>query len=141
VLEVIVGVALTALFSGLLVPALKDRLERRSEQYSTSVTLVSSLWTYWKLALRVAYYGREGQKGRTTFCWPCAVGTAMIRAGRKRNPDPGEPIEKTAPRSRAAEDRAQQEVVDYLDGEIRRLRDQRTPDDWGKRSTRRLTPS
>jgi hypothetical protein len=61
--EVVVGVVLTALLGGLLVPWLKPRLDRRSEWYKSSVELVdslaSSLWAYWKLALRVAYYGRQ----------------------------------------------------------------------------------
>src|SRR6266511_3104008 len=46
---------------------LKGRLDRRSEQFRSSValvdTLAGSLWAYWKLALRVAYYGRQGQRG------------------------------------------------------------------------------
>lgn len=67
VLEVIVGVALTAVLGGLLVPSLKGSLDRRSEQFKSSValveTLADSLWSYWKLALRVAYHGREGERG------------------------------------------------------------------------------
>jgi hypothetical protein len=65
--EVIVGVALTALLTallgGLLVPYVKGRIDRRRERFESSValveTLATSLWTYWKLALRIAYYGRQ----------------------------------------------------------------------------------
>src|SRR5689334_15152852 len=71
VLEVVVGVALTALLGGLLVPAVKGRLDRNAEQYRAAVelldTLATSLWTYWKLAIRVAYYGRQGEPGSAEF--------------------------------------------------------------------------
>jgi hypothetical protein len=71
VLEVVVGVALTALLGGLLVPAVKGQLDRNGEQYRTAVQLVdalaTSLWTYWKLAVRVAYYGRQGEQGSAEF--------------------------------------------------------------------------
>jgi hypothetical protein len=138
VLEVIVGVALTALLGGLLVPSLKDRLERRSERYNTAVTLVetlaSSLWTYWKLALRVAYYGREGQKRSEDLL------LALCRWDSDDSWQIGNEIQIQVSRSKrllpeAAQrklDQAQQQVVDYLDGEVRRLRDQGTPNDWGK---------
>lgn len=82
-LEVIVGVALSALLSGLLVPFVKGVLDRRSERFSSSVALIDtlaiSLWTYWKLALRVAYYGRQVSEGRRTSTLRCAVGMATIR--------------------------------------------------------------
>jgi hypothetical protein len=69
--EVIVGVALTALLTallgGLLVPYVKGRIDRRRERFESSValveTLATSLWTYWKLALRVAYLREAGASG------------------------------------------------------------------------------
>jgi hypothetical protein len=43
VLEVVVGVALTALLSGLLVPYVKGRLDRRSELFRSAVALVDTV--------------------------------------------------------------------------------------------------
>src|ERR1700733_10384787 len=136
-LEVIVGVALTALLGGLLAPTLKERLDRRSEQYRSSVELVealaSSLWTYWKIALRVAYYGREGQKEAEDLLlalryWDSdeawRIGSEIqIQVSRSKRLLPAAAQKKL--------DQAQQQVVDYLDGEVRRLRDKGTPADWG----------
>ena len=135
-LEVIVGVALTALLGGLLVPVLKERVDRQSEQYRSSVelveTLASSLWTYWKIALRVAYYGREGLEGAED----------LMLALRYWDSDEawriGSEIQVQVSRSKrllpvAAQrslDQAQQQVVDYLDEEVRRLRRNAAPGDW-----------
>jgi hypothetical protein len=138
VLEVVVGVALTALLGGLLVPYLKDRLDRRSEQFRSSValvdTLASSLWAYWKFALRVAYYGRQGQRGSKDLdvalrrwdsddAWQigCEI---QIQVSRSKRLLPEAAQQKL--------DKAQRDVVDYLDHEIDRLRDAGTPDDWRK---------
>ena len=137
-LEVIVGVALTALLGGLLVPYVKDRIDRRSERFRSSValvdTLASSLWTYWKLALRVAYYGRQGRRGSNDLdlalrrwdgddSWQigCEI---QIQISRSKRLLPAPAQQKL--------DRAQQDVVDYLDSEIDRLRDVGTPGDWEK---------
>jgi hypothetical protein len=137
VLEVIVGVALTALLGGLLVPRLKDHLDRRSEQYRTSVelvdTLASSLWTYWKLALRVAYYGRQGPEGSQDYR------LALLRWDSDESWQNGNEIQIQVSRSKRLLpenaqrklDQAQQEVVDYLDSEIDRLRREGTPSTWG----------
>jgi hypothetical protein len=136
VLEVVVGVALTALLGGLLVPSLKMRLDRRSEQFRSSValvdTLAGSLWAYWKLALRVAYYGRQGHRGSKDFdlalsrwdgddAWQigCEIQIQVSRSKRLLPPPAHQKL-----------DQAQQDVVDYLDREIDRLRDAGTPDDW-----------
>jgi hypothetical protein len=136
VLEVVVGVALTALLGGLLVPSLKTRLDRRSEQFRSSValvdTLAGSLWAYWKLALRVAYYGRQGHRGSKDFdlalsrwngddAWQigCEIQIQVSRSKRLLPPPAQQKL-----------DRAQQDVVDYLDHEIDRLRDAGTPNDW-----------
>jgi hypothetical protein len=134
--EVVVGVALTALLGGLLVPYLKGYLDRRSEQFRSSValvdTLASSLWAYWKLALRVAYYGRQGQRGADDLdlalrrwdgddAWQigCEIQIQVSRSKRLLPPLAQQKL-----------DRAQQRVVDYLDHEIDRLRDGGTPDEW-----------
>jgi len=136
VLEVVVGVALTALLGGLLVPFLKGRIDRRSEQFKSSVelvdTLAGSLWVYWKLALRVAYYGRQGQRGSRDLdlalrlwdgddAWQngCEIQIQVSRSKRLLAPPAPQQLDK-----------AQRAVVDYLDQEIDRLRDGGTPDDW-----------
>ena len=135
-LEVVVGVALAALLGGLLVPSLKERLDRRSEQFKSSVALVDtlarSLWVYWKLAVRVAYYGRQGHGGSKDLdlallrwdsddAWQngCEI---QIQVSRSKRLLPSSVQRKL--------DQAQQDVVDYLDHEIDRLRDAGTPDDW-----------
>ena len=62
--QVVIGVVLTAALGGLLVPIIKTILDRRQERFDASSdlleTLAASLWTYWKLAMRVAYYGSKG---------------------------------------------------------------------------------
>ena len=137
-LEIIVGVTLTALLGGILVPYVKGVGDRRSERYNTSValvdTLATSLWTYWKLALRVAYYGRQGQLGSED------LHVALRRWDSDDSWQTGNEIQIQVSRSKrllppAAQqmlDQAQQEVVDYLDREIDCLRNKGTPDDWGK---------
>jgi hypothetical protein len=136
VLEVIVGVALTALLGGLAVPRMKDYLDRRSEQYRTSVelveTLASSLWTYWKLALRVAYYGKQGPEESEDYR------LALLRWDSDESWQNGNEIQIQVSRSKRLLpenaqqklDQAQQEVVDYLDSEIYRLRHEGTPSEW-----------
>jgi hypothetical protein len=138
VLEVIIGVVLTALLGGLLVPSVKELLDRRSEQFRSSValvdTLAGSLWAYWKLALRVAYYGRQGPRGSKDLdlalrrwdsdaAWQlgCEIQIQVSRSKRLLPPPAAQKL-----------DQAQQDVVDYLDHEIDRLRDAGTPDDWNK---------
>jgi hypothetical protein len=89
---------------------------------------------YWKLALRVAYYGRQGQRGSKDLefalrrwdgddSWQigCEI---QIQVSRSKRLLPSPAQQKL--------DQAQQEVVDYLDHEIDRLRDAGTPDDWEK---------
>jgi hypothetical protein len=49
----------------------KGRIDRRKERFESSValveTLATSLWTYWKLALQVAYYGRPEPRDNENF--------------------------------------------------------------------------
>lgn len=135
-LEVIVGVALTAVLGGLLVPRFKESLDRKSEQYRTSVelveTLASSLWTYWKLALRVAYYGKQGPEGAENYR------LALLRWDSDDSWQNGNEIQIQVSRSKrllpeTAQrklDQAQQEVVNYLDDEIDRLRRKENPAEW-----------
>lgn len=69
--QVVIGVVLTALLGGLLVPSIKTSLDRRRERSDTSSdlleTLAASLWLYWELAMRVAYYGGKGPDRREEF--------------------------------------------------------------------------
>src|SRR6266498_2672898 len=87
---------------------LKGRLDRRSEQFRSSValvdTLAGSLWAYWKLALarrllrQARAAGFEGPE-------PCATPLGRRRrvADRLRDTDPGQQVEETALTARAAE--------------------------------------
>ena len=63
--EVIVGVVLTALLGGLLAPLVTSIVDRRSERSRAAAaqvdTLAATLWAYYKLALRVAFYGKDGR--------------------------------------------------------------------------------
>jgi hypothetical protein len=136
--EVIVGVTLTAVLGSLLVPLVKGILDRRSERYSSSLalvdTLAASLWEYWKLALRVAYYGRKGQRGAEDLevaprrwdsddAWN--MGSAIqVQLSRSRRLLP--------PSAHSELAQAQRDVVDHLDREIDRLRVSAGPDDWNK---------
>jgi hypothetical protein len=136
VLKVIVGVGLTALLGGLLAPLVKDRMDRRSERFDSSVELVeilaNGLWAYWKLALRVAYYGRQGERGSDEYelalerwdgddAWElgCDIQIQVSRSKRLLSPE-----------SQRWLAQAQQRVVDYLDTQIDQLRQSGTPADW-----------
>jgi len=138
VITVLVGVALTAVISGLLVPYLKDYLDRQSEQYKSSValieTLAGSLWAYWKAALRVAYYGKQGERGSKELClaldrWDSdgswQVGNEIqIQVSRSKRLLPRDEQQKKL-------DEAQRTVVNYLDQEVDCLRKKRAkPDEW-----------
>jgi hypothetical protein len=137
-LEVVVGVALTALLGGFLVPFVKGILDHRSERYSSSValvdTLATSLWAYWHLAVRVAYYGRQGERGSES------LNLALRRWDSDESWQIGSDVQTQLSKSKRflpppAQQKlveAQQKVVDYLDREIDRLRSAATPDDWRK---------
>jgi hypothetical protein len=136
VLEVVVGVALTALLGGLLVPAVKGRLDRNAEQYRAAVelldTLATSLWTYWKLAIRVAYYGRQGEPGSAEFlralgrwnsdeAW--SLGTQIqIQVSKLKRLLP--------PAAHRKLDLTQRDVITYLDDEIDRRCAAGSPEGW-----------
>jgi hypothetical protein len=137
-LEVIVGVTLTAVLGGLLVPLVKGTLDRRGERHRSSSelvdTLAASLWEYWKLALRVAYYGRQGHRGAEN------LQIALNRWDSDHSWNIDSAIQIQLSRSRrllppAAQQQlaqAQQNVVNYLDQEIDRLRVSAAPEDWAK---------
>ena len=134
--EVIVGVALTAVLGGLLVPAVKGLLDRRGERYRASVALVDaladSLWAYFKLALQVAHYGSRGERASAD------LDRALIRWDGDAAWDLGSAIQMQVSRARrllppAAHrrlDQTQRSVVEFLDGEIDRCREAATPDGW-----------
>jgi hypothetical protein len=55
-----ITLAIGAGLTSLLIPLVKESIDRRREQFKSSVTLVDdlaeALWGYWKDALRIAYY-------------------------------------------------------------------------------------
>jgi len=134
--EVVVGVVLTALLGGLLVPVLKGVLDRRGERFRASAaqvdTLADCLWAYWKLAIRVAFYGKQGEQRSKDLedalhSWDSEESWELgrdvqIQFSRAKRLFPSSVHEKL--------DQTQQYVVKYLDTEIERLRVAATPDDW-----------
>jgi len=137
-LEVIVGVTLTALLGGFLVPIVKGLLDRRTERYSSSValvdTLAESLWKYWHIAVRVAYYGRQGERGAESLdlalrhfdsdeSWQIGV-DVQTQLSRSKRFLPAPAQEQLV--------KAQQQVIEHLDSEVDRLRRGATSDDWSK---------
>ena len=135
-LTVVVGVILTALLGGLLVPIVKDGRDRRSERFRSSLApvdaLAADLWTYWTAAVRVAYYGKQGPNGARD------LETSLQRWDNDASWTNGHDIRIQVSRSKrllppgAHErlDRAQQEVVGLLAREIDRLRHNATADEW-----------
>ncbi len=131
--EVIVGVVLTAMLGGLLVPLVKGLIDRRSERFRASAaqvdTLAAILWAYWKLAIRVAFYGKQGRSKDLEAAlesWDSEkswqIGSEIqIQFSRSKRLFPSSVHEKL--------DQTQKEFVSYLDREIERLRDA-APDEW-----------
>jgi hypothetical protein len=131
--EVIVGVVLTALLGGLLVPYVKGVIDRRSERFRASAAqvdaLATTLWAYYKLALRVAFYGKQGRSKDLEAAlesWDSEkswqLGSEMeIQFSRSKRLFPSSVHEKL--------DQTQKEFVNYLDREIEQLHDA-TPDEW-----------
>ena len=136
--EVVVGVVLTAVLGGLLVPLVAGVLDRRSERFRASVaqidTLAACLWAYWKLAIRVAVYGKQKQGEQRSKDLKAALDSwdsedsweigrnVQIQYSRSKRLFPSSVHEKL--------DRIQPNIVTYLDGEMERLRDAGTPDEW-----------
>jgi hypothetical protein len=62
---------LNAVIGGLLVPAVKAQMDRPRERFNVAYdlleTLAASLWTYWNLAMRIAYYGSKGRAIREDY--------------------------------------------------------------------------
>jgi hypothetical protein len=133
--EVVVGVLLTAVIGGLLVPAVRAHTDRRRERLKVSSdlleTLAASLWTYWKLAMRVAYYGRKPdfrvdyaaalKAWDSDEAWDNGA-RIQIQISRSKRVLPKETHE--------ALDKAQQAVVDDLDKEVDRLRESQNSQAW-----------
>jgi hypothetical protein len=131
--EVIVGVVLTALLGGLLVPFVKGRIDRRSERFRAAAaqvdTLADALWAYWKLAFRIAFYGKDGRSKD--------LEAALENWDSEKSWQMGSEIEIQFSRSKRLFpssvhdelDRTQTEFMEYLDKEIDRLRDA-TPGEW-----------
>jgi len=136
--EVVVGVVLTAVLGGLLVPLVAGVLDRRSERFRASVTqidtLAACLWAYWKLAIRVAVYGKQKQGEQRSKDLKAALDSwdsedsweigrdVQIQFSRSKRLFPSSVHEKL--------DLIQPNIVTYLDKEMERLRDAGTPDDW-----------
>lgn len=136
--EVILGVVLTAVLGGLLIPALKNEIDWHRERLAASVELVellaASLWTYWKLALRVAYYGSKGparardlavalERWDSDEAWANG-GQIQIQVSRSKRLLPDG--------AHGHLDAAQQAVVDYLDMKVDELREKPDTKAWGK---------
>src|SRR4051812_18093433 len=111
-------------------------MDRRRERLDASVQLVEvlakGLWAYWKFALRVAYYGRLGERGADDHqvalrkwdgddAWNLGL-DIQTQVSRSKRLLPQE--------SQRELDKAQRNVVDYLDSEIDRLRMSGTPREW-----------
>ena len=134
--QVVIGVVLTALLGGLLVPAIKTYLDRRRERFDTSrdllETLAASLWTYWTLAMRVAYYGSKPSDRREEFAtaltaWDSDAawtngGEIQIQVSRAKRLLPDVAYQGFAA--------SQQAVVDSLDERLGHLREQRDRKAW-----------
>jgi hypothetical protein len=136
VAEVVVGVVLTAVIGGLLVPAVKAHIDGRRERFNAShillETLAASLWTYWKLAMRIAYYGKKGLASRADYA------TALKAWDGTDAWDNGARIQIEISRSKrllpeathGALDEAQRRVVVDLDTQVDDLREKQDVNAW-----------
>ena len=134
--KVVVGVVLTAALGGWLVPTIKTYLDRRRERFDLSrdllEALAASLWMYWKLAMRVAYYGSKGPARRDDFI------SARKAWDSGKAWDNGAQIQIQVSRSKRLLpkathddlDRAQLSVVDVLDKKVECLRDKSDDEAW-----------
>ena len=134
--QVIVGVVLTALLGGVLVPTIKTYIDRRRERFDLSrdllETFAASLWMYWKFAMRVAYYGSKGERRKKNFDSALEVwdgddawangGQIQIQVSRAKRLLPEETHRDL--------DRAQSAVVAVLDMQVEGLRDKADPTAW-----------
>ena len=137
--ELVVGIvltaALTAVLGGILAHSIKDRIDRDRERFDSSIelvdTLANSLWAYWKLALRLAYYGRKGDSGKDydlalqrwngDDAWKLGADIQM-QLSRSKRLLPLVAHEKL--------DKTQRAVVKDLDDEIERLQHSKKPAEW-----------
>jgi hypothetical protein len=135
-MELVVGVVLTAALGGVLVPAIQALLDRRRVRFAASVDLLemlaTSLWTYWKLAMRVSYYGRKAPIAGPGY------ETALERWDSDEAWVNGSEIQVQVSRSKrllpeaahADLDKTQRAVVDDLDLWVDHLRDVKDPKEW-----------
>lgn len=132
-----VGALFTALLGGVLAPWVKGLIDRRRERLESSVelvdTLAQDLWNYWKLALRVAYYGAKGsgheQYHAALAAWDsddswargCSIQVQVSRARRLLPPEAHQRLVS-----------AQEKVVSELDKKVDEYRDSPTTDKWNE---------
>lgn len=134
--EVIVGVVLTALIGGLLVPGITTWLSQRHVRSDVAHDLLEkladSLWSYWKLAMRVAYYGRTVDRHNdyevaleawdSSKAWSNGARIqAQVSRSKRILPD----------QTHEALDKAQHDVVDDLDKKVEELRRRADVTAWG----------
>lgn len=136
-LQVIVGVVLTAVLGGLLIPLVKEVIDHRRdtrEAYRELLeVLATGLWSYWALAHRVAYYGRQGDASAERFAlalndWDSAeswkVGRDIrIQVSRAK---------RLIPKYQPTLDKTQANVVQGLDRRVETLRGTGSPAEWGE---------
>ena len=133
--QVVVGVVLTAVLGGLLVPFVKDRMDRRKQSLESSLELLeviaTGLWTYWALAHRVAYYGQQGERSAQRYDaalrdWDSADAwkngrDIRIQVSRAR---------RLIPQYQPELDATQRKVVGGFDEKVEALRQSGTPAEW-----------
>ncbi len=135
--EVIVGVVLTALLGGLLVPGITSWLGQRHARDHVARDLLEkladSLWSYWKLAMRVAYYGRlldrhseyeaalEAWDGSKAWTNGARI-QAQVSRSKRILPD----------QTHKALNKAQSEVVDDLDTKVEESRREEDAAAWAE---------
>jgi hypothetical protein len=144
-----IGAALTALLGGLVAPSVKgimdDLKTRRNELVRASADLVTTLadklWHYWKMAQRVAYYGKKLDPDSSEY-------ESTLRSHQDAIDDWDSPksweigcsIQDQVSRakwllSREAYERlaeAQEEVVNALDEELDALRGSTNAAEWNR---------
>jgi hypothetical protein len=135
--EAIVVVVFTAGIGGVVVPVVKAQIDGRRERFDVASdlleTLAASLWTYWKLAMRVAYYGSKGQPFKEDYnaalkAWDSDEawdngGKIQIQVSQSK---------RLLPERHEDLDGAQRTVVDDLDKRVDDLRKRDDPTEWGK---------
>ena len=119
---VIVGVAATAALGTLLAPVVKERIDRRSERLKSKVDLVDTpaidLWTYWKLALRIAYYAERGDDEGYRDALKEWNGDKSWELGNRIQAQVSKARRLLSPSAYADLKTTQEQVVTYSDGRV-----------------------